>query len=78
MRTKEIIYFGKKALVQCDGNCQKAWGVHSRPNNKSDEELGIAPEDPRTYEGGFAKPKEGEEMNKWCVRECERSRLIDR
>ena len=74
MRFKDIIYFGKSARVECDGNCKKAWGINSRPD-KPDDELGAAPEDPGTYEGGHAKPKEGEEMNKWCIRECERSSL---
>ena len=39
----------------------------------SDDELGEAPIDPRTYEGGHAKPIDKSEIgNKWCVRECER------
>jgi hypothetical protein len=41
----------------------------------SDDELGDAPVDPGTYEGGHAKPvgaTSAEHMNKWCVRECER------
>lgn len=39
--------------------------------------LNIAPNDPGTYEGGHAKPewrlRKADKMNKWCVRECERS-----
>lgn len=43
-----------------------------------DDELGTAPADPGTYEGGYAKPSavpltDPEPMNKWCFRECERS-----
>lgn len=39
-----------------------------------DHELGEAPEDPGTYEGCDGKPVNDDEMmNKWCVRECERS-----
>lgn len=39
----------------------------------SDDELGDAPVDPGTYEGGEAKPTNKSEIpNKWCVRECER------
>lgn len=44
----------------------------------SDDELGEAPIDPGTYEGGHAKPQTPEQrLNKWCARECERSKLID-
>jgi len=43
-----------------------------------DDELGEAPADPGTYEGGHGKPSgtpitDGDRMNKWCFRECERS-----
>jgi hypothetical protein len=41
-----------------------------------DRLLGKAPTDPGTYEGGHGKPdwrpRTGEKMNKWCVRQCER------
>lgn len=78
---KMITYFGQKAKVACDEKCNKAWGRNSRPQEMmsededdwvwlSDEELGEAPEDPGTYEGGHGKdPHSG---NKWCIRECER------
>ena len=84
---KEIIYFGQKAKVVCDEKCNKAWGINNRPRIQlsdneddtcylSDDELGKAPADPGTYEGGHAKPACAEEMmNKWCVRECERSSM---
>lgn len=40
----------------------------------ADDELGIAPVNPGTYEGGHGKPLSPDEFpNKWCVRECERS-----
>lgn len=39
----------------------------------SDSELGIAPEDPGTYEDGHGKPVDKQNIpNKWCIRECER------
>lgn len=39
----------------------------------SDDELGEAPTNPGTYEGGEAKPTHSSQIpNKWCVRECER------
>jgi hypothetical protein len=43
----------------------------------ADSEVGIAPEDPGTYEGGDAKPMHPRKHNKWCVRECERSSIIE-
>jgi len=79
MIEKVLTYCGKKAKVACDGNCKKAWGINSRPTNEdksewlSDKELGEAPADPGTYEGGDGKPADSSEfLNKWCVRECER------
>lgn len=39
----------------------------------ADNELDVAPIDPRTREGGHSKPQtETEKGNKWCVRQCER------
>lgn len=79
-----IRYFNQTAKVICDGNCEKAWGKMNRPkiqiSNDSDNftfladnELGIAPEDPETYEGGDAKPLSSKLFpNRWCIRECER------
>jgi hypothetical protein len=85
MKEDIITYFGQKAKVACDGKCEKAWGRNNRPSIHfdddddddnaflSDDELGDAPEDPGTYEGGHAKPINNKEFpNKWCVRECER------
>ena len=81
MITKLITYCGQSAIIGCDKNCDKAWGINSRPKievdgvtfMKSDDELGVAPNDPGTYEGGWAKPTDKEDMlNKWCCRECER------
>jgi hypothetical protein len=89
---KTITFAGQSAVVLCDGNCRKAWGVNSRPKvvlTKGDDddyfyipdgELGVAPEDPGTYEGGCGKPspEDGpDRMNTWCVRECERSLFLD-
>jgi hypothetical protein len=84
MLTKKIVFFGKNAIIGCDGQCSKAWGINTRPKIKengttyfqSDEELGIAPINPGTYEGGCAKPVDSMDyLNKWCCRECERSSI---
>lgn len=89
MLTKQIVFFGQPAVVSCDGNCGKAWGITQRPQINfddaepddsaflSDGELGDAPAAPGTYEGGQTKPRnESERLNsKWCTRECERSRM---
>ena len=84
---KLITWFGRPAFVMCDAKCDKAWGINNRPKEQlsaaiddyaylADHELGVAPIDPGTYEGGCAKPTKPEErLNKWCVRECERSDL---
>jgi hypothetical protein len=84
---KNIQYFGQPALAVCDANCGKAWGINLRPKVQlsadaddyeylADGELGEAPADPGTYEGGQAKPTDPDErLNKWCVRECERCKM---
>jgi hypothetical protein len=72
-------------VLACDARCNKAWGINNRPRVSlseddedfaflSDTELGVAPFDPGTYEGGHAKPiTTSDRLNKWCYRECERS-----
>jgi hypothetical protein len=82
--TKEIKVFGKPRLIGCDGRCDKAWGVNARPKVSlsqdpndyaflADDELGQAPDESGTSEGGFGKPSTpAERLNKWCYRECER------
>ena len=81
MPETKIMYFGQTAKINCDGNCSKAWGRNSRPRDSNDQmladhELGTAPEDPGTYEGGHAKPLNSDSFaNKWCVRECERCNM---
>jgi hypothetical protein len=92
--TKKITYFGRPVWVACDVRCDKAWGRHTRPTTESeldptepaflaDDELGEAPDDPGTYEGGEGKPTSyGDSpfahlMNKWCVRECERCTMLE-
>ena len=82
MIVKRIVYFGQDATHACDGNCGKAWGLSGRPSMGgrylADDELGTAPEDPGTYEGAHGKPvgaRGPDDINKWCVRECERSWL---
>jgi len=84
---KIITYFNQPAKVNCDENCKKAWGGSNRPRVNlsddeddwcylSDDELGEAPSDPGTYEGGEGKPAHKNEVpNKWCVRECERCNI---
>ena len=90
MRAKSIIYAGHELVLICDGKCNKAWGHNSRPKRQlsddvddyeylSDDELGEAPDDPGTYEGGHGKPTMSAHgyLNKWCCRECERSSMIE-
>ena len=86
---KPIRFFDDLVVLACDGNCDKAWGNNGRPKvSLSDDpddyyfvpdgELGKAPIDPGTYEGGDGKPRSrvhGDRQNKWCARECERSVL---
>ena len=83
----DITYFGQKCRAICDLKCEKAWGVASRPKitlsddpddyaSLADGELGEAPADPGTYEGGHGKPHHPRSHNKWCVRECERSIVV--
>jgi hypothetical protein len=79
-----ITYFDQQAKVACDRRCEKAWGINNRPSVQlsddeddfaylADDELGLAPVNPGSYEGGHAKPHSPDEFpNKWCVRECER------
>lgn len=85
MILKIVKYCNEDITIACDGKCSKAWGANNRPKAMlsdddddyeflSDDELGEAPADPGTYEGGHAKPRTKEDrLNKWCARECERS-----
>lgn len=82
--------FGEPCAIACDARCDKAWGISTRPQVRfsdndddtaylADDELGIAPEDPGTSEGGHSKPRKPEErLNKWCFRECERCLSTER
>ena len=85
-----ILFCSQSAKVCCDGKCNKAWGINNRPTQQLDEdddddfefladgELGEAPVDPGTIEGGFAKPLSVTEFpNNWCVLECERCSMSD-
>lgn len=88
MISKQIIYFGQPVILTCDAMCWKAWGINNRPSVQlsddpddfeylADDELGEAPTNPGTYEGQDAKPtKLAERLNKWCARECERSKKV--
>lgn len=87
MIIKRIIFFDRSATHACDGKCNKAWGINSRPKVQlsddvddiaylADDELGEAPESSGIREGGDDKPVEAkgpDDINKWCVRECERA-----
>lgn len=84
-----ITYFGQPAKVTCDRKCKKAWGISRRPKRQlsededdvvflSDSELGEAPANPGTYEGGYGKPESPDMFpNKWCTRECERCEMSE-
>lgn len=86
---KQILWFDRHVTLACDGQCGKAWGINSRPKVEfdpdepddvawlADSELGDAPEQPGTWEGGHGKPSGPHEMNKWCARECERSGIFE-
>lgn len=90
MLTTQITYFGKPCTVACDARCDKAWGLNGRPRVTfdpgepddyaflADGELGSAPAETGTWEGGHGKPSEvPSRHNKWCVRECERSETFE-
>lgn len=88
-QAKIIKFCDQMCLVACDGRCDKAWGMNHRPKMKlgsdiddyvyiGDDDLGTAPADPGTTEGDHAKPAGPDGgMNKWCVRECERTTMVD-
>lgn len=81
-------FAGFPVTLVCDGKCKKAWGINARQREflsddeddfyflADDEIAEDAPEDPGSYEGGHAKPRD-KVHNKWCCRECERSTLLD-
>ncbi len=89
MLIKCVLFFDHHVAVGCDAKCDKAWGINSRPRHQlsddtddyetlADDELGVAPTSPGTSEGGHCKPvSPGDRLNKWCVRECERSAMAD-
>jgi hypothetical protein len=83
-----VFFSGHHVKVACDRNCDKAWGINTRPKETlsadpdeyaflADGELGIAPENPGTSEGGELKPYKPDKHNKWCVRECERASIFE-
>lgn len=84
-----VPFMGLLMRCRCDGQCSKAWGLNARPVAEfdtdgnpveyfADQELGDAPVDPGTYEGGIGKPQSPEQFpTKWCVRECERCNKSD-
>jgi hypothetical protein len=66
--TTSILYSGKRCLAVCDHKCNKAWWFDGdRPQRRdpaepddviwfADREVGIAPANPGSYEGGQGKP----------------------
>lgn len=44
MLVKEIVYFGQKRIMACDGNCKKAWGINNRQAVFFDENGAIVAE----------------------------------
>lgn len=84
-----VPYVGLLMRCRCDGKCSKAWGWSMRPASKfgrdgdpveyyADQELGEAPSNPGTAEGGSLKPSSPDQFpTKWCVRECERCNKSD-
>jgi len=84
-----ITMFGHSRVLTCDAKCSKAWGINNRSRRQlsadeddyvflGDDELGEAPADPGTSEGGDYKPQDNSErLNKWCARECERSEIVE-
>lgn len=90
IHTKQILWFDRHVTLACDGLCGKAWGICNRPCEEldsdepddyaflADGELGDAPANPGTWEGGHGKPQGPDQMNKWCARECERSGIFER
>jgi hypothetical protein len=89
MIAKQVLYFRHELVLVCDARCDKAWGINGRPRVQlsatdeddyaflADGELGEAPVDSGTAEGSHRKPRTPEErLNKWCCRECERSRMV--
>ncbi len=90
MIARGIYFHGKPTVLICDGRCDKAWGKNIRPRVRfsddeddweylADDELDVAPTNPGTYEGRDGKPTHASHrLNKWCARQCERSRIAGR
>lgn len=71
---KQITYCGNRVVVCCDAQCECAWGKSYAGERAASE---LAPADPGTYEGPDGKPQaDGDRLNRWCVRECERSVIV--
>ena len=88
---KHVVCWGERRTVVCDGRCDKAWGINDRPHTRlSDDPDDIVylpdsalghPGAPSTFEGGDGRPADaaqqtGQRMNRWCVRQCERSVVV--
>ncbi len=90
MIKRQIEGYHGPEIIACDGKCEKAWGICNRPKVQldpenednyyflPDQDLGIAPVDPGTEEGGHKKPvflsdRLDDRCIKWCFRECERA-----
>lgn len=73
LRTTGKRYAGQPVVIECDGDCAHAWGI-SWWREKGE----TAPEFTGTSGGPDVKPLPPyppKEHNRWCVRECERSKM---
>lgn len=81
----EILYYGRRTIVECDRKCLYAWGENLRPRvllDSSDPEdwawisdgiAGVAPRGLGYYEGFGGRPTLPDRHTRWCALECERS-----
>ena len=75
-----IKYCYQPALIMCDGKCNIAWGLSKyNADGLRPEYVGKpVPRDTGVSEGTDSKPRSSKSFpNRWCVRECERSRMVD-
>jgi hypothetical protein len=79
--------------LACDARCDKAWGVNGRRVRAgntiqmsddeedvvylADHETGTSPFQGMTCVEDGTKPTTRSDHNRWCLRECERSRVVE-